>query len=60
MGVFWNRQDLLWMMGTEIFKTDAPWAEKLRKTRVQFLMAPTVFMQQFNIEYVCAHLVYML
>ena len=30
------------MMGTEIFKIDAPWAEKLTKTRVQFLMTPTV------------------
>ena len=30
------------MMGTEIFKNDAPWAEKLTKTRVQFLLAPTV------------------
>ena len=30
------------MMGTEIFKIDATWAEKLTKTRVQFLMTPTV------------------
>ena len=30
------------MMGTEIFKIDASWAEKLRKTRVPFLMTPTV------------------
>ena len=30
------------MMDTEIFKIDAPWAEKLRKTRVSFLSAPTV------------------
>ena len=30
------------MMGTEIFKIDAPWAEKLTKTRVSFLTAPTV------------------
>ena len=30
-------------MGTEIFKIDASWAEKLTKTRVQFLLAPTVF-----------------
>ena len=30
------------MMGTEIFKIDASWAEKLMKTRVQFLMTPTV------------------
>ena len=28
-------------MGTEIFKIDAPWAEKLTKTRVQLLMTPT-------------------
>ena len=31
------------MMGTEIFKIDASWAEKLRKTRVPFLMTPSVF-----------------
>ena len=31
------------MMGTEIFKIDAPWAEKLTKTRVSFLMNPSVF-----------------
>ena len=31
------------MMGTEIFKIDASWAEKLTKTRVSFLMNPTVF-----------------
>ena len=42
LGVFWNPQDLLLMMGTEIFKIDAPWAEKLTETRVQFLMTPTV------------------
>ena len=30
------------MMGTEIFKIDAPWAEKWTKTRVSFLSAPTV------------------
>ena len=30
------------MMGTEIFKIDASWAEKLTKTRVQFLLTPTV------------------
>ena len=30
------------MMGTEIFEIDASWAEKLRKTRVPFLMTPTV------------------
>ena len=41
-GVFWNPQDLLLMMGTEIFKIDASWAEKLTKTRVSFLMTPTV------------------
>ena len=43
LGVFWNPQDLLLMMGTEIFKIDASWAEKLTKTRVSFLTAPTVF-----------------
>ena len=31
------------MMGTEIFKIDASWAEKLTKTRVSFLMTPTVY-----------------
>ena len=30
------------MMGTEIFKIDASWADKLTKTRVQFLLTPTV------------------
>ena len=30
------------MMGTEIFKIDASWAQKLTKTRVSFLMTPTV------------------
>ena len=30
------------MMGTEIFKIDASWAEKLTKMRVQFLLTPTV------------------
>ena len=30
------------MMGTEIFKIDAFWAEKFTKTRVQFLLTPTV------------------
>ena len=29
-------------MGTEIFNIDASWAEKLMKTRVSFLAAPTV------------------
>ena len=42
LGVFWNPQDLLLMMATDIFKIDASWAEKLRKTRVPFLMNPTV------------------
>ena len=44
LGVFWNRQDLLLMMGTEIFKFDASWAEKMTKTRVSFLMTPTVLL----------------
>ena len=42
LGVFWNHQDLLLMVGTEIFKIDAPWVQKLMKTRVSFLMTPTV------------------
>ena len=29
-------------MGTDIFKVDASWADKLTKTRVQFLLTPTV------------------
>ena len=42
--MFWNRQDLLLMMGTEIFKIDASWVEKLTKTSpVQSLFTPTVF-----------------
>ena len=32
------------IMGTEIFKIDAPWAEELTKTRVSFLMNPTVIL----------------
>ena len=42
LGVFWNPQDLLLMMGTEIFEIDASWAEKLTKKRVPFLMTPSV------------------
>ena len=30
------------MMGTEIYKIDASWAEKLTKKRVSILTAPTV------------------
>ena len=30
------------MMGTEIFKIDASWAEILMKMRVQIILAPTV------------------
>ena len=37
------------MMGTEIFKIDASWAEKLTKTRVQFLLTPTVFLKVYII-----------
>ena len=40
------------MMGTEIFKIDASWAEKLTKTRVQFLLTPTVQWKQYPR---CAH-----
>ena len=36
------------MMGTEIFKIDASWAEKLTKTRVSFLMTPTVMLNKFD------------
>ena len=42
LGVFWNPQDLLLLMGAEIFKIDASWAEKLTIMRVQFLLTPTV------------------
>ena len=31
LGVFWISQDVLLMMGTEIFDIDASWAEKLTK-----------------------------
>ena len=41
--MFWNPQDLLFIMGSEIFEIDASWAEKLRKTRVPFIMNPTVY-----------------
>ena len=51
--MFWNPQDLLLMMGTEIFEIDASWAEKLTETRVQFLMTPTV-----NIYSSCIYLFY--
>ena len=34
------------MMGTDILKIDAPWAEKLMKTRVSFLMNPTVIVTE--------------
>ena len=40
--VFWNPQDLLLLMDTQIFKIDASWAEKLTKTRVSFLLTPSV------------------
>ena len=36
------------MMGTEILKIDASWAEKLPKTRVSFLMTPTVYSVLFD------------
>ena len=38
------------MMGTEIFKIDAPWAEELTKTRVSFLMNPTVSLNHVFVE----------
>ena len=43
------------MMGTEIFKIDASWAEKLTKTRVQFLMTPTVDVRPVNIFVIIIH-----
>ena len=42
MGVFWNPQDLLYLMVTDIIEIDTPWAEKWTETRVSFLSAPTV------------------
>ena len=49
--MFWNPQELLLMMGTEIFKIDASWADKLTKTRVSFLMTPTVLSGYGDINY---------
>ena len=43
------------MMGTEIFKIDASWAEKLTKTRVQFLMTPTVLQEEFQLPGPATH-----
>ena len=37
LGVFWNPQDLLLLMDTDIFKI-----EKLTKTRVSKILSPTV------------------
>ena len=37
-----NPQEILLKMVIEIFKIDASRAEKLMKTRVQFLLTPTV------------------
>ena len=39
------------MMGTEIFKIDASWAEKWTKTRVSFLSAPTVASERFSLAH---------
>ena len=36
------------MMGTEIFNFDASLAEKLTKTRVSFLAAPTVIVKRMR------------
>ena len=58
--MFWNPQDLFAMMGTEIFKIYAPWAEKLTKTRVLFLMAPTVFIHYIRVLVRCHFLKFML
>ena len=45
--MFWNPQEILLKMVTEIFEIDASWAEKLTKRRVPFLSAPTVCAQSF-------------
>ena len=50
MGVFWNPQDLLLKMVTDIFKIDASRAEKLTITRVQFLLTPTVMHRNKDID----------
>ena len=55
LGVFWNPQDHLLMMGTEISKIDASWAEQLTKRRVQFLLTPTVFSQPKEITILSAY-----
>ena len=44
------------MMGTEIFKIDASWVEKLTKTRVPFLSTPTVGHLQVTTEIPCQSL----
>ena len=40
--MFWNPQDLLMKMATEILKIDASWAEEFMKKSEQILMTPTV------------------
>ena len=47
--MFWNPQDLLYMMVTEIIEIDAAWTEKLTKTRVQ----PTVGILTFLVPRAC-------
>ena len=45
LGVFWNSQELLLLTGTEIFKIDASWTEKLtidENDRVSKILTPTV------------------
>ena len=43
------------MMGTEIFKINASWAEKLTKTRVPFLMTPTVGQNEYSFTFRGGH-----
>ena len=52
LGVFWNPQDILLKMVTEILKIAASWAEKLTKTRVSFLMNPSVCPTWFESAYI--------
>ena len=50
LGKFWNPQDLLLLMDTEIFKIDASWAEKLKKTMVSKILSPTAVSIDVKIE----------
>ena len=51
--MFWNPQDLLYMMVTETIEIDAAWTEKLTKTSVPFSYAPTVGILTFLVPGAC-------